>query len=56
VELGQILVVGVVFAVVSFTLRVLPRLDRVLAGSFCAAGLAGLGVYWFVERAYADVL
>ncbi|CAE7455061.1 unnamed protein product [Symbiodinium microadriaticum] len=52
VELGQIGLVIAAFLVVSLLLRLAPILKQRLLPELIAAGLTGVGIYWFLGRAY----
>jgi hypothetical protein len=53
VELGQICLVTVVVALIAVCTRLLPRLPSRLIKDLATSLLIGVGLFWFVSRAYA---
>jgi hypothetical protein len=56
VEIGQLLVVGVILAILALLVRFKLTLPRPITVDVMSAVLVGLGLYWFVSRGYALVV
>lgn len=56
VEIGQLLVVGIILAFVAVLTRLKLTLPRAVTVDVMSAVLVGLGLYWFVSRGYALIV
>lgn len=56
VEIGQLLVVGVILTVLALLMRFRLTLPRAITVDVMSAILVGLGLFWFVSRGYALVV
>ncbi len=53
VEIGQLLVVGIILSIIAVLTRLNLTLPRAVTVDVLSAVLVGLGLYWFVSRGYA---
>lgn len=53
VETGQLLIVGLILAVVALLVRLRAALPRPIVVDVISSALAGLGVFWIVSRTYS---
>ena len=53
VEIGQLTLILIVAGAAALLARSAYGLPRRLVSDFGAAGLVGIGLYWFVSRSYA---
>ena len=56
VEIGQLLVVGVILSILGLLVRFKLTLPRAITVDVMSAVLVGLGLFWFVSRGYALVI
>ena len=56
VEIGQLLVVGVILSILALLVRFKLTLPRPITVDVMSAVLVGLGLFWFVSRGYALII
>jgi hypothetical protein len=56
VEIGQLLVVGIILSIIAVLTRINLTLPRAVTVDVMSAVLVGLGLYWFVSRGYALIV